>query len=37
VGKEQIKQAEEWINHYPRKILGWKSAADLFEEELRAA
>jgi len=28
-----IKAAEEWINNYPRKLLGWKSSAMLFEEE----
>lgn len=32
-----IKAAEEWINNYPRKVLGWKSASMLFEEELLAA
>lgn len=32
-----VKKAEEWINHYPRKLLGWKSAAMLFEEQLSAA
>lgn len=37
VTKEQIEEAEKWINHYPRKILGWRSAADLFQEELQAA
>ena len=37
VTKEQIKEAEKWMNDYPRKILGWRSAANLFEEELEAA
>ena len=36
VTKEQVKEAERWINNYLRKILGWKSAA-LFDEETRAA
>lgn len=37
VTKEQVAEAERWINNYPRKLLGWKSAADLFDEETRAA
>jgi IS30 family transposase len=37
VTKEQVAEAERWVNHYPRKLLGWKSAAMLFEEELQAA
>ena len=37
VTKEQVAAAEEWVNRYPRKLLGWKSAADLFDEELQAA
>ena len=30
-----IKTAEDWINDYPRRILGWKSARYRFTEELR--
>ena len=37
VTKEQIKEVEKWMNDYPRKILGWRSAADLFAGELQAA
>lgn len=37
VTKEQVAEAERWVNNYPRKLLGWKSAATLFEEELQAA
>lgn len=37
VTKEQVEEAERWINNYPRKLLGWKSASDLFNEEQRAA
>lgn len=37
VTKEQVAEAERWINNYPRKLLGWKSAADLFDEERQAA
>lgn len=29
--------AERWVNNYPRKILGWKSATMLFDQELQAA
>lgn len=31
---EQIKSAETWLNTYPRKMFGWRSSQDLFEEEL---
>lgn len=37
VTKEQVEEAERWMNNYPRKLLGWKSASDLFNEEQRAA
>lgn len=37
VTREQVEEAERWMNHYPRKLLGWKSAAMLFDEEIRAA
>lgn len=37
VSEEQVAEAERWVNNYPRKLLGWKSAAMLFEEELQAA
>ena len=36
VTDEEIKETESWINHYPRKILGWKTSAQLFEECLSA-
>ena len=32
VSDEEIKETESWINHYPRKILGWKTAAQAFAE-----
>ena len=25
---EQIAEVEKWVNHYPRKVLGWCCAAD---------
>ena len=37
VTKEQVEEAERWINNYPRRLLDWRSAADLFDEELQAA
>jgi IS30 family transposase len=37
VTKEQVAEAERWVNSYPRKILGWKSSKELFDRELRAA
>ncbi len=37
VTKEQVAEAERWVNHYPRKLLGRKSTAMLFEQELQAA
>jgi len=37
VTKEQVAEAERWVNNYPRKLLGWKSAAALFDKEARAA
>ncbi len=30
-----IKAAEDWMNDYPRRLLGWKSARFRFNEELR--
>ena len=37
VTKEQGEEAERWVNNYPRKLLGWRSANDLFREEAQAA
>jgi len=31
---KEIRQIEEWINNYPRRILDYKSAKEVFEEEL---
>lgn len=33
----EIKQIEYWINHYPRKIFGYRCAADLYEEQFKTA
>ena len=35
--KEQVVEAERWVNNYPQKLLGWKTANDLFNEEAQAA
>jgi len=37
VTKEQVAEAERWVNNYPRRLLEWKSAAELFAEELKTA
>jgi len=37
VTKEQVAEAERWVNNYPRRLLEWKSAAELFDEERKAA
>ena len=37
VTPEEVSAAEKWVNSYPRKLLGWQSAATLFEKELLSA
>ncbi|MEG1103683.1 MAG: IS30 family transposase, partial [Oscillospiraceae bacterium] len=32
--KRDVQQIQDWINNYPRKILGWKCASTLFFDEL---
>lgn len=34
VTKEELKKTEDWMNDYPRKILGYKSSRKAFKEEL---
>ena len=34
--KMTLKKAREWINNYPREILGWKTSAMCFRECLDA-
>ncbi|NTW70857.1 MAG: IS30 family transposase, partial [Eubacteriaceae bacterium] len=29
--KKAIKQIEQWINNYPRKILGYQTASEVYE------
>ena len=33
----EVRVAEEWMNKYPRKILGWKSANQVMQEYLQTA
>lgn len=37
VTEEQVAEAERWMNNYPRRLLEWSSAAELFNTEMRAA
>ena len=32
VSPKEVKMVEDWLNRYPRKILGWYSSADLFNQ-----
>lgn len=32
VSRSEVKKAEEWMNNYPREILGWKTAEIVFAE-----
>lgn len=34
VKPDDVRAVEEWVNHYPRKLLGWRSAAMLFGKEI---
>ena len=34
VSADQVKQVQDWLNNYPRKILGWRTSAELFQEFL---
>lgn len=36
VSKAQIADTEEWLNNYPRRVLGYRSAEMAFQAELRA-
>ena len=33
--EEEVESIENWINGYPRKIHGYHSAGELFEEEVK--
>lgn len=32
--EEDIQKVEDWMNNYPREIFGWRTAGEMFEEEL---
>ena len=32
----EVAQAADWMNNYPRRILGWRSAGAVFEEYVAA-
>ena len=36
VSKKELQNTEDWMNNYPRKILGFKSSNAAFREELAA-
>lgn len=36
VSKQEVKRIEDWLNNYPREILGGQASADLFERHLEA-
>ena len=33
--KEEIQKVEDWVNSYPRQVLGYATSKELFEEEVR--
>lgn len=33
---EEVKKTEEWVNNYPREILGWRTSEMLFQEYVAA-
>ena len=35
ISEEDVQQIEDWVNKYPRKIFGYVTAAELFDEEIR--
>lgn len=34
ISEEKIKYIEEWINNYPRRIFKYKTANDIYNEQL---
>lgn len=32
----EVAEAAKWMNNYPRRVLGWKTASDLFQEYVAA-
>ena len=37
VTNDDVRRVQDWLNNYPRKILGWRCAAELFQEFLASA
>jgi IS30 family transposase len=37
LSQKEIKEIEKWINEYPRKMFGYKSAKEKYEEEIKKA
>ena len=35
--RKAIKKIQRWMNNYPRKMFGFKSAKEMFKKELKAA
>ena len=33
---EQVQSLEDWANNYPRRILGWRCAEDMFQDHLHS-
>ena len=36
VTQAEVAEAARWMNNYPRRVLGWKTASDLFQEYVAA-
>lgn len=36
VSQKEVKAVEQWLNNYPRKSLGWKSASEVFQQLIEA-
>ncbi len=34
--QRDVKRVEDWINNYPRKIFGYKSSEEMYNQELNA-
>ena len=36
VTEEEVERAAEWMNNYPREVLGWQTAATLLRSYMSA-
>ena len=34
--RQEVARAAEWMNNYPRRVLGWKSAGAVFSKYMAA-